>query len=176
MALRRVTVRGNRGPRRKTSWFDFASLQTDFTGLAANSALLFSSLNAAALALRPFTIVRTRGLLTVTTDQIAATERPFGAFGISVVTDQATAIGITAVPQPGDDAGSDEFLLWEPWSANVQLGSNIGFADLGRTFVLDSKAMRKVDIGQDVVAVMDNQSNTDAVDFALTYRMLVKLH
>ncbi len=98
--------RSRGAPRRKSLWLDFASIFVDRAALAAASVSLVSSLNAAALALRPFTIVRTRGLLIVQSDQVAATEQPFGALGLSVVTDQASAIGISAVPTPITDAGS----------------------------------------------------------------------
>ena len=56
---------------RKTFWF--SGLHSS-VALAAGGATLISSLNAAALALRPFTIIRTRGFVGVTMDQVIASE------------------------------------------------------------------------------------------------------
>ena len=63
--------------RRETVWF--GDVYTNTAVAAANTAVLLSSLNAAALALRPFTIVRTRGQLSIRTDQTAATEQQVGS-------------------------------------------------------------------------------------------------
>ncbi len=69
-------------------------------GLAAASSVLIGTLNAAALLLRPFTIMRSRGFTFVDSDQNAASEAPFGVFGMIVVTDSATAAGIASIPTP----------------------------------------------------------------------------
>ena len=108
MARRRDFVRGAVAIRQKrlTSWFQFQPGRTAFSSVGGT--VLFS-LNAAALALRPFTIVRTRFLVSVVTDQVAADELVLGALGMAVVSDQAVAIGVTAVPTPITDMGSD---LW----------------------------------------------------------------
>jgi len=42
--------------------------------------------------------------------------------------------------------------------------------------VLDSKAMRKVQEGQDIAIVLENGSALDGMLFLLQFRMLVKLH
>ena len=68
-----------------------------------------TSLNAGALALRPFTMVRVRGVIRLETDQLTTTEFQEIAFGLAVVSDQAVAVGVTAVPSPVSDNGSD---LW----------------------------------------------------------------
>ena len=91
--------------KRLTSWFQFQPIRV--TG-AAGGTIMFS-LNAAALALRPFTIVRSRFEVGIISDQTAATEDQLGAIGMAVVSDQAVAVGVTAVPTPITDMGSD---LW----------------------------------------------------------------
>ncbi len=144
MAHRRVV----RSAKRKTLWLDFASGRTAETNLPAASSLLSSSLNAAALALRPFTIVRTRGMLWTASDQVAGPEDAFGAFGYAVVSDQASAIGVTAIPTPITDAGSSLFFSWTPWMAAIEQATAVGFdATPGFVQHFDSKAMRKVEIG-----------------------------
>ena len=56
-------------------------------GLATGGSVLLTSLNAVALALRSFTVTRTRGQLMVTSDQNAVTERQIGGYGHCVVSD-----------------------------------------------------------------------------------------
>ena len=51
---------------RKSFWF--SGLHTRTTLAAASTATLVTELNAAALALRPFTVIRTRGYLTIVSD------------------------------------------------------------------------------------------------------------
>ena len=55
-------------------------------------------LSAIGLALRPFTLIRVRGIFTIASDQSAATETQVGALGVAVVSEQAASIGVTAVP------------------------------------------------------------------------------
>ncbi len=81
---------------RETLWVGITESVT--TLASANSAFLINSGNAALLALRPFTIVRTLGYFATRSDQTGASENYDAALGISVVSDQALAIGITAVP------------------------------------------------------------------------------
>jgi len=136
---------------------------------------LATSLNAAALALRPFTIVRVRGYLHIRSDQAAAPETYGVGMGFAIVSDQAAAIGVTAVPTPVTDKASDLWFLYES-----MFGATIGdvfagnMANRGEGKEIDSKAMRKVDVGQDFVSVYENEINGVVATF--TGRMLVKLH
>ncbi len=92
--------------RRETLWLSVDATRTIVTAVGGT---LVTSYGAGALALRPFTIVRTRLLIFVQSDQAAAVEATFGAYGQAVVSDQVSAIGITAVPTPVTDLASD---LW----------------------------------------------------------------
>jgi hypothetical protein len=105
MARRRDFVRGTAAisQKRLTSWFQFAPVSATFTGTGGT---IMFSLNAAALALRPFTIVRSRFTYGVISDQAASLEDQVGAVGIAVVSDQAVAVGATAVPTPITDLGT----------------------------------------------------------------------
>jgi len=71
--------------RRKSVWISFMPTQTVIT--PASTAVLIATMSASALALRPFTIVRTRGLLNYRSDQAAATEVYGCGFGMAVVSD-----------------------------------------------------------------------------------------
>ncbi len=94
----RQSFRRSGAPRRSTEWIASAVI-TGSSSLAAATAVLDQSINIA----EQSTIVRTRGSLFVKSDQVAANEQPFGALGMAVVTDQANAIGITAMPTPTTD-------------------------------------------------------------------------
>jgi len=170
------TIRGG-VKRRETAWLggDGSS-----TALATPSAVvLISSLNAAALQLRPFTVVRTRGLVGVSSDQQAATEDYGGAFGICVVSDQAIAIGVTAVPTPITDDNSDLWFMIERVHGRFSFGSNIGFREVGQFRTFDSRAMRKVEEGQDLSGVVESEAagyTASGCIFKAYARILIKLH
>jgi len=172
--MARSHVRVTRGPRRKMLWLDFAQVFTDRFSVGAATAVLQSSLNAAALALRPFTIVRTRGTLHVDSDQNAATEIPFGALGFAVVSDQASAIGVTAVPTPIVDAGSSLFFSWTPWTCMLRFADATGIQYSPNTFEFDSKAMRKVEVGEDLIVSFENGSAGDGMTGIWMARILIK--
>ncbi len=161
------------GERRKTLWIGSSDV-TSFTTLALGSAVLAQSLNAAALALRPFTITRTVGLLCVVSDQSASVEiGPFGAMGMAVVSEQAVAIGVTAVPTPITDKGSD---LWFQYQfAAAPTGTNLSYGG-PNAWEFDSRGQRKVQDGEDVVIVMENGDAAFGLSFLIQFRMLLKLH
>jgi len=131
-------------------------------------------LNAAALALRPFTIVRTRFDIYYSTDQVAASETPFGALGLIVASDKAVALGVTAIPQPFTNSDAD-FWVWQGVSHKFFFGDATGFSNVGQTYTVDSKAMRKVGNDEDI-AVCFEQSAAVGAQVIVQGRMLVKLH
>jgi len=172
---RRSFIRGVGGTRRESLWIDVVASATIIGG-PSGSALL-NSLNAAALALRPFTIVRTRGVLYMESDQSAAVEEQGCALGYAVVSDQASAIGITAVPTPVVDKGSDLFFVHQSLLTANDLTF---FTGSGQTHMVqyDSKAMRKVNDDQDLVITLDSEIAGISLGIAVrhTARFLVKLH
>ncbi len=177
MPRRRVAIGGlgrGRAPRRKSVWI--GSADTDvFQALAAAGTILDSSLGAAALALRPFTVVRTRGTIAVKSDQTAADEEGVLGFALAKVSDQASSIGITAVPTPITDEASDLFFVYQfAWFSWQHVTSGGGISIMTTEF--ESKAMRKVDIGEDIVTVVENASASFGVQFQVKFRILVKLH
>ena len=170
MARRHVVSRA-RGSRCQTSWFqgDIAFI----TQASAGSTIVYS-LNAAALALRPFTIVRTHIQFMLFSDQEAAVEQQVCAFGLAVVSDQATAVGVTAVPTPTTEASSD---LW--FMHKYMFADAVNLTDRAipsKIYTVDSKAMRRVDIGQDVVGVLERTSSGGGLILVTALRQLVKLH
>ena len=172
---RRSFIRGGRSVR-ETQWLELEEVA--FSLPSANSAVVLLSLTTAEKALRPFTIMRTRGMWHIESDQTAATEISQVALGAAVVSDQASAIGVTAVPTPEIDKASDLWFLYESIISSFVVISAIGaFEPAGVTQQFDSKAMRKVEDGEDVVFVVENGAlAADGAIGRLTGRVLIKLH
>jgi len=168
-------TRGGRNVR-ETLWFSGVLTQANLA--AASTAALLQQLNAAALALRPFTVIRTRGMWHAQSDQAAADERYQVAFGACVVTDQASAIGVTAVPTPATDNGSDAFLSYETILGSYEFGAGTTaeFDSWGVMKEIDSKAMRKVEDGFDLITVIETFSTSSGVTVDAFIRFLIKLH
>jgi len=143
------------GSKRHGEWVG-SSPQTSLTGLAASSVVLdqvFTPFDAGE------TIIRTRGLFAVKTDQIATTENQMGAVGLGVVSEQAATVGITAVPHPDTDSGWNGWLWHSYWVASFTFGSAVGFTSPSLSqVIIDSKAMRKVGDNERVVLVVENSS------------------
>ena len=70
------------------------------TVLSASTVTLVGTLSAGALILRPFTILRSHLEVLYSSDQIGASEIPFGTLGEIVVTEAAAAAGIASIPDP----------------------------------------------------------------------------
>ncbi len=169
--IRRSSGFGRGAPRRQTEWIPLA-FGSDRLALAASSGVLTSSLNAAALAKRPFTVTRTVGSLFIASDQQAASEFPFGAFGMMVVSEKAVATGFTAVPDPVTEVGLDEWFVYQQFM--VSGSGDAGFRNW-MNFPFDSRAQRKVQDGEDITVMLANASATDGLFFQVFFRMLVKL-
>ncbi len=67
------------------------------------------------------TILRTVGVLSIRSDQIAAPEEQVGAFGMIKVTDLAIAAGAASIPGPVTDIGDDGWFVHVPF-AQARLG------------------------------------------------------
>jgi len=164
---------GSRAPRRLTAWAGVApGVATGVSG-----GVVLNSSNAALLALRPFTIVRTHFQCLIFSDQDAADESQIGAVAGAVVSDQATAIGITAVPTPVTDVGSDLFFFHQ-WIFNrFTFADPSGIdASAGTQYTIDSKAMRKVNDDQDILFLMELSTAGAGFQTITAGRLLIKLH
>ena len=172
---RRAPSRFIRPKPRSMVWLSLF-VDIDKVAVPVGSGVLLATLNAAALALRPFTVTRTRGTLWTGSDQSAATEEPQISFGMIKVSDQAAAIGVTAVPSPFTDTDAPWF-VYETAVPAIQLASTVGFnTPAGRETVIDSKAQRIVGVNEDVALVINNSSAADGAVCIMIGRMLVKLH
>ncbi len=157
--------------RRKTFWIGSAD-STDFFTLAAGAAVLDQSITWTD-ELGPSTIVRTRGELWVGTDQIAASESPFGALGMSVVRSAAAAAGVGSVPTPITEESDDSFFVWQAFASSLLFGDATGFRPYFERYSFDSKAMRKVSQGDTIAITLENAS-VYGLRYILKFRMLIK--
>ena len=158
--------------KRQNVWF---IIDVDPVAVAADAVVNLATFNAEALAFRPFTIVRTHILGNWGSDQLAASETPSGALGISVTSDQATSI--TGIPNPIANADSSSFIVWQPLLSPFLFGDATGFIEpSGQQFTIDSKAMRKVGPNETIRIIVENSSPTDGAIISMVGRMLVKLH
>jgi len=174
MARRFVSPRSIPRTKRGNVWIGLYP-STGPISIAAASQTFLGSLNAAALALRPFTVVRTRMLIGWLSDQLAASESPFGAFSMQVVTDQAVSQGIAALPTPTTETDAD-FFVYEPLGVQIEFGDATGFdSHAGYWTKVDSKAMRTVKNNQDVAMVAEVEAVTFGAQIIVAGRMLVKL-
>ncbi len=166
-----LVLRGGRN-RRESLWF---FIQSSIQTLAnPSTAVLLNSLNAAAIALEPFTVVRVRGVLDIHSDQVAVNEFQSVALGFAVVSQQASAIGVTAIPTPITDQGSDLWLAYVNLMAGMALNTDL----MGKSVEYDSRAMRKVEEGQDLVTVAESDiaGQTSGLVVRNIARVLIKLH
>ncbi len=153
-------------------WF---GIDVSATTIAADASTLIASLNAGGLLDRPFTILRTRGVIHIETDQSAASESPAGVVGMIVVNDQALGAGSGSIPDPVPAADAP-WIVYEPFIDAFVLGDATGFVEsAGVNITFDSKAMRKVGPNEDV-ALMCEEAAGFGVSITMLGRMLVQLH
>ncbi len=170
--MARKFSRGNRVGtyRRATSWLR-SPLLTGPDTLAAASAVIDSLF----ITGEPTTIIRIRGAIAVTSDQFASSETWIGAVGVCVVSDQANAIGVTAVPTPVTDADSDLWMMHQYFQGAVAFSTAAAF-DFQRytQFPFDSKAMRKMNEDESLLFVVENSGATQGLQYILQYSVLFK--
>jgi len=154
---------------RQSQWVGSADL-TAFTALAAATSLLDQTLTPAD---QPETIVRVRGLLTVWSDQLAASEEPFGAMGFRVVSSQAASAGAASIPAPYSLSGDDGWFVHQFFNAPFSFGDLTGFTNISQSYQFDSKAMRKLSPDERLVIMIENASAGDGLRFLLSFRVLL---
>ncbi len=164
----------SRGPVRQTEWLQADSSITAPQVVPAGSRLLSQTFSALVFPdIAPSTIVRTRGLISVQSDQGAAFEDQIGYVGMIIVSEQAAVAGIASIPDPFVQAANGNWFVWEPVFAS---GDQTTAASHVRTYKFDSKAMRKFEPGDRIAVVFSNGSATDGLEILCQFRMLVKLH
>ena len=175
-----------RSQRRKTSWNTGPA--SGATGnelvITGTGKTLFPA--GAAVLVEGVTLVRTRGEMLFLLTTSTATPGGFhGAVGLAVVTDQAFAAGVASIPGP---IGEDD---WDGWfyhrffsvlgAGPIDSGVAADIDQVNGTTAslrieVDSKAMRKLSVGQTLVAVLETvEVGTASMSIFFNCRMLVKL-
>ena len=171
---RRAPRRFVRPPPRTKMWIQAGVGRTTIVGGAKT---LISILNATGLALRPFTVLRTRMLLALTTDQEAADEGPFGVYGHIIVSDTAAAVGVTAIPDPSQLVNPDaSWYVYEPLQTQfVTTAGGAAFLTSPNHRMIDSKAMRKVGADDQLCALYTDEAGVGSFLTDIG-RTLIQLH
>ena len=163
------------GSKRAVDWAIMLQ-NTSYTVLAAGvSVNLGGGLALSTLTNAPFTIVRMRGLLSIASDQNAATENQVGALGVTIVGLKAAASGIAALPHPKADPFAD-WMLYQSFKGQFVFDSAVAWQAVAvQNFELDSKAMRKIDAPSEtsLAAIIENDG-THGIGHSLDLRILVK--
>ena len=176
MARRRAVVSATfrgRAERRKSEWV--ASVDaTQTSALAAGAAVLDQTL----AQLEPVTILRTRGLLFISSDQVASNEEQFGALGMAVVSTPAATAGVASIPTPITEEFSDLWFLYAYFATANSVGGGAGTGvpvTNGMVFPFDSKAQRKVVSDESIVVTLENASAAFGLEYLIKFRMLLML-
>ena len=168
-------VSRNRPPGRANHWI---SMDIALTSVGTGStATLFVTYNAAARLLLPFTIVRTRFVLALVSDQVATSEFVQGAISMQVVMQPAAAAGVASLPTPLTETDADYF-VYQPFMNSFLDATSVGFHEntgAGSFWTVDSKSMRKVGVDDDCAMVVEGVGS-NGFNVAVGGRMLIKLH
>jgi len=119
------------------------------------------------------TLVRTRGVIRISSDQTATVEEQVGAFGFVRVTDQAIAAGAASIPGPVTDGDDDGWAVWVPF-AQEGASSTVGAPGMGNAWMIDSKAQRIVREGQQLAVMIENAHATHGFEVLVALRSLAR--
>jgi len=160
------------GPKRQVTWIGPAD--QSFITVGSGLKVLIASFDPDAGGLTKSTVVRTRGeVSTALLTSPAADVTVNGAFGLGIVTAQALAIGITAIPGPFTDADWDGWFVWGSFGMRFDSITQAGVLLTSQFREVDSKAMRKIPDGSNIVLVAESQAGGFAINMPL--RLLLKV-
>ncbi len=171
----RGSFRGRGSVRRQTDWG--ISIKTSATvPIAAATKVLVISIPAVALGLvGPGTIVRTRGYVSVGTDQLGGSEDQIGAFGFAFVNEQARAAGAASIPGPFTNQNFEGWFVHGAFGQSYFVQTAVGFnANIAQRYEVDSKAMRKYDEDLGLVFMVENGHATNGFNILANFRFLIK--
>ena len=118
------------------------------------------------------TVRRTRAILSIASDQMIAPEHQLGAYGFVVVSDLAIAAGVASIPGPATDASDDGWFVWQGFN---QEGADTAVGHASVQYVIDSKAMRRIQEGFGVAIVIENSHATHSLVFTQSIALLSSL-
>ncbi len=154
----RGSFRGQtRRPRRETSWALGPRVGMGSGGTNSQSASGSAILGAGAvLSIEGATLVRLRGNIQIYLTTSAALQNGFeGSVALGVFTSEAFAIGVTAVPLPLTDVEWDGWIWNQQFRVEGPVSTGIGAF---QTYPVDTKAMRKLRVGDTVALVAEPEA------------------
>ncbi len=159
--------RSGRGP-------DYDWLSNTFSGSFASGGAAIGGVIGVATQL---TLMRMRGAYVVSIDGPADGDKCNVGLGIIVASDEAVAAGVASIPSPVSDAADS--WIWHQFvplqaQAGTGVGASLNAMSVVSCGVIDSKAMRRLRIGDNLVLVMETISlaGAPAVDITGGYRAL----
>jgi len=163
------------GARRRTGWEEGPGGLASQSSLTASGDLIIGA--GAAATQDGLTLVRTRGIVQLVQASASATnEGFFGAVGICIVSSDAFAIGVTAIPKPLDDMLWDGWLWHQFFDLRIAGAFTAANSNNAITLPIDSKAMRKFGENDTIVMVGDfTEQGTATLHVAADTRLLLKL-
>jgi len=177
MARSRGVFHRGRPQRRKTGW-DFGPGGTGVTSFSSSTTSILGG--GAEVVAQGLTLVRLRGSVQGFLKTADAANAGFHcAMGIGIVSTDAFAVGVTALPNPADDIGwgwlYHRFFDLHAFSATV--ADSMAASGLGSIqFEVDSKAMRKLTVSEVIFASLQViELSTATMSVFFESRALLKL-
>ncbi len=165
-------------PRRRPKQMDWVRGFTTAQAIAGANTKSIDSIVVAGTIGLDITIRRVRGLLTIVTDNFAASEQQSGVFGAIMVNEEAFTIGATAVPGPVSDPDA-EWSIWMPFNTQ-QFVYTSASANIPATssWPFDSKSQRIVRSGgqeQGMLFILETDAGSDGLTFDLALSVLASV-
>ena len=92
-----------------------------------------------------------------------------------MVTDQAFATGITAIPGPISDVSND-WIIYQPFAQRFTLLTAVGFVvDSSLDYVIDGKAQRVVQPDETIAFVLETNSESEGLIYQVIGRVLSRV-
>ncbi len=119
------------------------------------------------------TVRRTRGVMHMESDQVAAVENQLAAMGAVVISDLALAAGAASIPGPVTDSQDDGWFVWMPMLSSQSVATT--FHANAIPWMFDSKAMRKVEEGFSIAFMVENASLVFGIRVYIAISMLTSI-
>jgi len=161
-------------PRTSTANLEWSSVSDARTTTAAASTKTLLFANTATVAL-DLTILRIRFILSVESDQVAASEDQIGALGAIVITEDAFAAGATAVPGPVSDPSAD-FMCFFSFIQRLNVGTAVGLEpQFNTSYNVDVKSRRIVEPDEVLAWVVESGSESEGFITSMQGRILTRI-
>jgi len=166
-------ARARRGGTKKIDFVEWSGQLGIEMAMASNVGAIITVITS----LQAATLLRTRGEILASIDGPVDNDACSVACGITVVTEEQLAVGLTAVPDPAVDLDAD--WLWHGFiplkaQAGTGVGASLNVVGVAHRLTIDSKAMRKLRPTNSLVFAAKNSglAGTPAVDLVVAVRCL----